>query len=63
MTKRNESCSWYRPRNENLNLRPNQILEFIFYIVVKIKIVKFTGQNKGLLVLDWRTGTHREDWW
>jgi len=50
------------PRNENLNLLLQIKFLNLFYIIhIYIKIEKFTGPNKVLLVLGWRTGGHRED--
>ena len=42
---------------------PKQIREFIFiYQVVLKKTENFNDPNKVLLVLGWRTSTHREDY-
>jgi hypothetical protein len=49
------------PRNENLNLLVQIISLNIFLYSSKKKPEKFTCPNKGLLVLGWGTGAHRED--
>ena len=40
---------------------PNQIIEYILHVNIKIKTEKFTGPNKVLLVLGRRTDANRED--
>ena len=51
----------HSPRNENLNLLVGIKFLNLFLYISKIKTEIFSGLNKVLLVLGWRTCAYRED--